>query len=294
MRLERITATSEPAAPPGLRVARLSVLIASLAGFAAILIGVRAGLTASFDHVWLTTLTAWHESPLDAAMRLASELGGALGLSFFTVVALGVLIARGRLRAAGFVGVAFVAADVGAVVLKGAMARPRPSLEFRSALELSGWMDVVWVALLGVIVVALWRTKWHRVGLLTATLFAIAVLVDRGFDRGLFTAEFDSFPSGHAMRSMGLAASLVLVTWADRRHRLFLLIAAVAVLVIGVSRVYLGVHYPTDVLAGWLAALAVVLGLSLIPTIDPTREPTSSLTVSPASPGVAQATTPPA
>jgi len=227
-------------------------------------------------------------------MRLASELGGGLGSSFLTVVALGVLIARGRLRAAAFVGVAFVAADVGASVLKGALARPRPSLEFRAALDLSGWTDVVWFALLGVIVVALWRTTWRRVGLLTATLFAIAVLVDRGLDRGLFTDELDSFPSGHAMRSMGLASSLVLMKWAGRHHRLFHLIAAVTVLLVGVSRVYLGVHHPTDVLAGWLAALAVVLGLSLIPAIDPTREPTSSLSVSPAPPGVAQATTPPA
>lgn len=294
MRLARITAASGPAAPAGLQIARLSVLIASLAGFAGILIGVRAGLTAPFDQVWVTTLTAWQGSPLDAVMQLASELGGGLGLSFLTVVALGILIARGRLRAAVFLGVAFVAADVGAGVLKGAVARPRPPLEFRTALDLSGWTDVVWVALLGVIVVALWRTKWRRLGLLTATLFAIAVLVDRGFGDGLFTVEFDSFPSGHAMRSMGLAASLVLVIWADRRRRLFLLIAAVAIVLIGLSRVYLGVHYPTDVLAGWLAALAVVLGLSLIPAIDPTRDPTSSLTVSPASPGVAQATTPPA
>ena len=56
------------------------------------------------------------------------------------------------------------------------------------------------------------------------------------------------------MCSMGLAASLVLVRWAHRRRGPFLVIGAFAVLLIGVSRVYLGVHYPTDVLAGWLAA----------------------------------------
>ena len=153
--------------------------------------------------------------------------------------------------------------------------------------------DLVWVVLLGVLVVALWWTEWRRVGLLAATLFAIAVLVDRGFDRGLFTPELDAFPSGHAMRSISLAASLVLVRWAYRRRGSFLVIGALAVLLIGVSPVYLGVHYPTDVLVGWLAALVVVLGLSLIPAIDPTRDRTSSLTVSPASPGVTPATTPP-
>ena len=293
MRLEPITAASQPAAPPTLRIARSAILLASLASFAGVLIGVRTGLTASFDQGWVTTLTEWRGSPLDTVMRLASEIGGGLGLSLLTVVVIGVLIASGRLRAAVFVGVAFVAADLGAGVLKAAVARPRPALEFRTALELSGWTDLVWVVLLGVLVVALWRTEWRRVGLLAATLFAIAVLVDRGLDRGLFTAELDAFPSGHAMRSMGLAASLVLVRWAHCRRGPFLVIGALAVLLIGVSRVYLGVHYPTDVLAGWLAALAVVLGLSLIPAIDPTRDRTSILTESPASPGVAPATTPP-
>ena len=268
MRLEPITAASQPAAPPTLRIARSAILLASLASFAGVLIGVRTGLTASFDQGWVTTLTEWRGSPLDTVMRLASEIGGGLGLSLLTVVVIGVLIASGRLRAAVFVGVAFVAADLGAGVLKAAVARPRPALEFRTALELSGWTDLVWVVLLG-------------------------VLVDRGLDRGLFTAELDAFPSGHAMRSMGLAASLVLVRWAYCRRGPFLVIGALAVLLIGVSRVYLGVHYPTDVLAGWLAALAVVLGLSLIPALDPTRDRTSILTESPASSGVAPATTPP-
>jgi len=113
-------------------------------------------------------------------------------------------------------------------------------------------------------------------------LFVIAVLVDRDFGVRLSTPELDAFPSGHAMRSMGLAASLVLVTWAHG-WRSLLVMAALSVLLIGVSRVYLGVHSPTDVMAGWLAALVVVLGLSLIPPIDPTRHQASSLTVSPAS-----------
>lgn len=273
-----------------LRVARLMVLLASLTGLAGVAIAVSAGLSASFDRAAVETLTAWHGSPFDAVMRLASELGGGIGLSFVTVVAMGVLIAGGRLRAAVFVSVAFIATDLGAGVLKALVARPRPGLEFRTALELPGWTDLFWFVLGAILLLTVWRTDWRRVGLLVAALFVIAVLVDRGLDRGLFTAGVDAFPSGHAMRSMGLAASLVLVAWADRRRALFLGFAALSVLLIGVSRVYLGVHYPTDVVAGWLAGLAVALGLSLIPPIDPTRELASKPTMPPASPGREQAT----
>jgi len=68
-----------------------------------------------------------------------------------------------------------------------------------------------------------------------------------------------SFPSGHAMH-----AAVVFLTFggllaeAAPRKRLKLYILAVALLAtaaVGISRVYLGVHYPSDVLAGWIAGL---------------------------------------
>lgn len=68
-----------------------------------------------------------------------------------------------------------------------------------------------------------------------------------------------SFPSGHA--TVGMLAWMVLASVAVRfvplhRLRVFLLAAAFALAIaIGVSRVYLGVHWPSDVAAGWCLGL---------------------------------------
>lgn len=63
-----------------------------------------------------------------------------------------------------------------------------------------------------------------------------------------------SFPSGHAMGSMTLAWVVVLLAWRTRWRWPVLLVAAPFALLVGVSRVYLGVHFPSDILAGWTAA----------------------------------------
>ena len=71
----------------------------------------------------------------------------------------------------------------------------------------------------------------------------------------LFTlAPFDAFPSGHATISMGLAMAMLLH---DRARGFIYLVAA---LVIGWGRVAAGVHWPIDVVAGWLMGLLVVWG----------------------------------
>ena len=73
-----------------------------------------------------------------------------------------------------------------------------------------------------------------------------------------------SFPSGHAMGSMTLAAVVALLAW-NTRWRWPLLLAALAFTwLVGVSRLYLGVHYPSDVIAGWAAGLAWTAGAYLV------------------------------
>ena len=69
-----------------------------------------------------------------------------------------------------------------------------------------------------------------------------------------------SFPSGHALGSMTLASVLVLLAWHTRWRWPVTVVASAFVLLVGLSRVYLGVHYPSDILAGWTAALVWTVG----------------------------------
>lgn len=77
-----------------------------------------------------------------------------------------------------------------------------------------------------------------------------------------------SFPSGHSMLSaatyLTLGALLARIQ-PKRRLKAYLLVLAIMVtLLVGASRVYLGVHWPTDVLAGWTAGAAWALLVWLV------------------------------
>jgi undecaprenyl-diphosphatase len=76
-----------------------------------------------------------------------------------------------------------------------------------------------------------------------------------------------SFPSGHAMGSITLAWVVVLLWW--HLHKApwrawrwpVTVLAALFVLAVGLSRIYLGVHFPSDILAGWAAASVWTVGM---------------------------------
>lgn len=63
-----------------------------------------------------------------------------------------------------------------------------------------------------------------------------------------------SFPSGHAMGSMTLAWVCMLLAWRTRWRWPVTIVALVFTVLVGLSRIYLGVHFPSDILAGWAAA----------------------------------------
>jgi undecaprenyl-diphosphatase len=120
---------------------------------------------------------------------------------------------------------------------------------------------------------------WRRGALLVLVMVAGAWLLDAGlkltFARARPTPFYDyypapssySFPSGHALFSVCFFGGLaVLLTHRlDNRvaQAMVWLIAIAIILLIGGSRVYLGVHYPTDVLGGYAVGLAWVTAVAL-------------------------------
>lgn len=68
-----------------------------------------------------------------------------------------------------------------------------------------------------------------------------------------------SFPSSHAANMGGVA---VLLGWRYRRRRAAVILAALTAFGVGYSRVYLGVHYPSDVLGGWMLGAGLAAGIA--------------------------------
>jgi membrane-associated phospholipid phosphatase len=80
----------------------------------------------------------------------------------------------------------------------------------------------------------------------------------------LYQPSSFSFPSGHAMSAMmvyGVAAFLLAQLYPQQRRTCWL-IAAVLIFLVGFSRVYLGVHWPSDVVAGWAFGFTFVYAIA--------------------------------
>jgi membrane-associated phospholipid phosphatase len=117
----------------------------------------------------------------------------------------------------------------------------------------------------------LWKRHWHMlsmllVGVIGGNIWFEVLSNAFGRHRPIFTDPLNpplpgpGFPSGHSMTSMllyGLILYLLLPRLKSWRWRLLAAVdAALILLVMGFSRLYMGDHYPTDVLAGYAFGLA--------------------------------------
>ena len=155
-------------------------------------------------------------------------------------------------------------------------ASPRLTSVMRGASFYGGPTVLIPVGLLTA--VAFLVRGWHR-----GALLVVVTLVGAGLLNGLLKFSFarvrpasffdyplpisPSFPSGHALYAASVFGGLAVLLAARVRSRLLeiviWLIALSLILLVGLSRVYLGVHYPSDVMAGyaigsvWVSAVAL-------------------------------------
>lgn len=133
--------------------------------------------------------------------------------------------------------------------------------------QLGGVIGVV-VLTTGIAALLWGRNKRRMAALLTLGVggaVLLNLLLKAIFQRGrpelwerLVTENSYSFPSGHAMASSALAFSIVVICWPTRFRWVGVTLAVAYMLVIGLTRLYLGVHYPSDVIAGWAVSAAWV------------------------------------
>lgn len=155
---------------------------------------------------------------------------------------------------------------------------------------LSDWVWDPWTmrALVVVAVVALWRRgeRWPAGRLVVAS--AVTPVAQHGLkavvgrERPQWPdpvdgADFAAFPSGHAMTAAVTFGLLWWVAahraWSPSARGVLVAVGAVSVVAVGWTRVYLGVHWLSDVLGGWLLGACVVAVAVAAPLAPEQRRP---------------------
>lgn len=140
---------------------------------------------------------------------------------------------------------------------------------------LGNWPTVVVVTVLGAAWLAYLGKRRAALALLVASFSGrLLVILEKAYfarlrpEENLRLAEvhYQSFPSGHAANSMIVYLAIALLAFDDPGHRRRAVATALLLsFLIGLSRPMLGVHWPSDVVAGWSFGLfwtLLVLGLS--------------------------------
>ena len=190
-----------------------------------------------------------------------SVIGAGDGLILIVAPIAGWLWVRRRADGA-FLVTSVVAALALGRIIKAVFAAPRPVTYGEEVFGVRGVPELVLGAVvLGLLLVAMWR-RWRPIALAVAAMIVVTVTITTGTDLLIpVRHDFDAFPSGHAIGSMAAVAALTVLAWPSRFRTAVIIVGIALVLGIGVSRVYVGAHYPADVVAGWCLAVTAVVGV---------------------------------
>lgn len=198
---------------------------------------------------------------LEGLVVLLAFLGAGAGLMLLLAATLWHLWTAGRGRDALFVGGALLVCQMLGRVIKNLVQAPRPVLRDQELLSLQA--DLRSVVLVGVLVVVLAAlfTPQRRVAVALAGTFAGCMVLYEFLAPSVLGPDDRAFPSGHATSSMAFAAALVLIARTAAGRRRALIAGAIFVAGVGASRIAMGVHHPSDVLAGWALSLGMTGGV---------------------------------
>ncbi len=160
-----------------------------------------------------------------------------------------------------------------------------PLTTFMTAISLFGALGLAFVFAIALAIFL--RLHWRRAAIWLAVTIAGGLVLEIALKNlyhrprpepffGTLPHSY-SFPSGHALMSFclyGVLAGLLSRRLRSRALRIVVwIVAAVLIVTIGLSRIYLGVHYPTDVLAGYLAAAIWISALFAADRLRHRRRP---------------------
>ncbi|MBT2559211.1 phosphatase PAP2 family protein [Hymenobacter sp. ISL-91] len=161
------------------------------------------------------------------------------------------------------------------LVLEWLHARQSPGLD-QLALLLSraGGTSIMSGVSLTIGALLLWRRQWSAAwffALAVGGAMALNITAKLLFGRtrpalweSIAPEEFYSFPSGHAMGSAALATAVAFLVWRTSWRWPAVALGTLFALGVGISRLYLGVHFPSDVLAGWFCSVGWVASLHVL------------------------------
>ena len=128
-------------------------------------------------------------------------------------------------------------------------------MTFGGAIAATGWLA--------------WHRRYWLAGILAGTvvlerltLDGMKLLIDRSrpsFDLHPVATHSSSFPSGHAGNSMAVFLAIALIAVPREQRRAAVVAALAASFLVGLTRPFLGVHWPSDVVGGWALGAGVAI-----------------------------------